>query len=311
MYKILFIGLGSIGKRHLRNAVSLLTLREDTFQIDVVRSGRNGVLDTDLVPLIHKSFSYEDNLVEKYDAVFITNPTAMHYETLQQYASIGKNYFIEKPVFDRTDYPSTNSFISQEANYYVACPLRYNKVLQYVKNNIDCSTAISVRSISSSYLPDWRPGTDYRTTYSAHKDLGGGVSIDLIHEWDYLSWLFGKPDRVISLIDRVSGLEIDSDDVALYIGRNTNTIFELHLDYFGRQTIRQMHIFLPNDTVLADIGSGTVTYLKEQRTIALQEERNSFQVREIEHFFDIVDGKCQSDNTIDEAVQILRIAKGE
>ena len=70
-------------------------------------------------------------------------------------------------------------------------------------------------------------------------------------------------------------------------------------------------ILLPTETILADITAGSVTYLKEQRTIELHEERNAFQQREIEHFFDIVDGKCKSDNTIEEAVQILKIAKGE
>ena len=68
------------------------------------------------------------------------------------------------------------------STYYVACPLRYNAVIQYIKDNIDLQDVISVRSISSSYLPDWRPGVDYRKTYSAKKELGGGVSIDLIHE---------------------------------------------------------------------------------------------------------------------------------
>lgn len=310
MYGILFIGLGSIGKRHIRNVLSILSTRGDRCEIDVVRSGHGGTLDSDLLSAINKVYSYDDNLASKYDAVFITNPTSMHYSTLQQYSDVGANYFIEKPIFSCADCSLTDLHIQREVNYYVACPLRYNSVLQYVKNNIDCSKVISVRSVSSSYLPDWRPGTDYRSTYSAHKDMGGGVSIDLIHEWDYLSWLFGMPTKVFSLIDRVSDLEIDSDDLALYMGQNANTVFELHLDYFGRQTIRQLQMFMPNDTAIADIAGGTVTFLKEGRTIALQEERNAFQLREIEHFIDIVDGKCQSDNTVDEAVKILRLAKG-
>ena len=100
--------------------------------------------------------------------------------------------------------------------------------MQYVKANIIPDDVICVRAMSSSYLPDWRPGQDYRKTYSAHKDLGGGVSIDLIHEWDYLTYLFGWPKKVHSFIGKKSNLEIDSDDYAIYIAEFEKMIAELH-----------------------------------------------------------------------------------
>jgi predicted dehydrogenase len=112
-----------------------------------------------------------------------------------------------------------------------------------VKQNVNPDDVICASAMSSSYLPDWRPGQDYRKTYSAHKDMGGGVSIDLIHEWDYLTWLFGMPTEYHSMINKVSNLEIDSDDLAIYIGKNDKTTFELHLDYFGRQTQRTLDLF--------------------------------------------------------------------
>ena len=73
----------------------------------------------------------------------------------------------------------------------------------------------SARVICSSYLPDWRPGVDYRTVYSAHKALGGGVTIDLIHEWDYLVDLFGVPQKLYNFKGTYSDLEIDSDDLSV------------------------------------------------------------------------------------------------
>ena len=90
------------------------------------------------------------------------------------------------------------------------------------------------RVICSSYLPDWRPGVDYRTVYSAHKALGGGVTIDLIHEWDYLVDLFGVPQQLYNFKGTYSDLEIDSDDLSVYIAKYPTLLAEVHLDYFGR-----------------------------------------------------------------------------
>ena len=311
-YKIAFVGLGSIATRHLKNVAAFLSNRGDAYSIDLYRSQMRP-LPEELQSLVSKVYLYSDEIPadRQYDVVFVTNPTSMHYETLEKFCKNTRSFFIEKPVFDST---SVDESIFEKLSgimCYVACPLRYNAVLQYVKKNVDLDRVYSARAISSSYLPDWRPGQDYRKTYSAHKDMGGGVSIDLIHEWDYLFWLFGMPTECNQMISKVSNLEIDSDDLAIYIGRNEKTIFELHLDYFGRQTIRTLDLFTEDDTIHCDLISGTVSYLKEGKTVKLESERNAFQMKEIEHFFEIINNKTDNDSTPEHAYRVLKIAKGE
>lgn len=312
-YKIAFVGLGSIATRHLKNVHAYLALQGDNCIVDLFRSSLGRPLSEELQPLVNNTYLYADGISDegKYDVVFVTNPTSMHYETLEKFYKHTKSFFIEKPVFDRT---SVDESIFDKLNgikCYVACPLRYNAVLQYVKNNIDLEQVYSARAISSSYLPDWRPHQDYRKTYSAHKDMGGGVSIDLIHEWDYLTWLFGMPTECKQMISKASNLEIDSDDLAIYIGRNKKTAFELHLDYFGRQTLRTLDLFTEGDTIHCDLIGGTVSYLKEGKTVKLESERNAFQMKEIEHFFEIINNKIENDSTPEHAYRVLKIAKGE
>lgn len=311
-YKIAFVGLGSIATRHLMNVAAFLSNRGDTFSIDLYRSQMRPLTE-ELQPLVKEVYLYTDEIpVERqYDVVFVTNPTSMHYETLEKFCKNTKSFFIEKPVFDSTSVDAAIFEKLKGIKCYVACPLRYNAVLQYVKNNVELNQVYSARAISSSYLPDWRPGQDYRETYSAHKDLGGGVSIDLIHEWDYLSWLFGMPTECKQMISKVSKLEIDSDDLAIYIGRNEKTTFELHLDYFGRQTLRTLDLFTEEDTIHCDLIDGTVSYLKEGKTVKLESERNTFQMKEIEHFFEIINNKTDNDSTPEHAYRVLKIAKGE
>lgn len=312
-YRIAFVGLGSIATRHLKNVHAYLALQGDSCKVDLYRSSLGRPLADELRPLVDNTYLYADLLPSdrQYDVVFVTNPTSMHYETVKKFAGHTKSFFIEKPVFDSTNVDERIFETIKDIPSYVACPLHYNAVLQYVKQNINPEDVICARAMSSSYLPDWRPGQDYRKTYSAHKDLGGGVSIDLIHEWDYLTWLFGMPTECKQIIGKVSNLEIDSDDLAVYVGRNEKTTFELHLDYFGRQTQRTLDLFTSDDTIHCDLIAGTVNYLKAGKVIKLESERNAYQMAEIVHFFEIINNKTINDSTPEHAYRVLKIAKGE
>ena len=312
-YKIAFVGLGSIATRHLKNVHAYLASQGDSCEVDLYRSSLGRPLADELQPLVSNAYLYADEIPagRQYDVVFVTNPTSMHYETVERFAAHTKSFFIEKPVFDSTEVDEKIFETIKDIPSYVACPLHYNAVLQYVKQHVNPENVICARAMSSSYLPDWRPGQDYRMTYSANKDLGGGVSIDLIHEWDYLTWLFGMPTECKQIINKVSNLEIDSDDLAIYIGKNDKTTFELHLDYFGRQPQRTLDLFTADDTIHCDLIAGTVNYLKSGKVVKLESERNAFQMAEIEHFFEIINNKTINDSTPEHAYRVLKIAKGE
>lgn len=311
-YKIAFVGLGSIATRHLKNVAAFLSNRGDTYSIDLYRS-QIRPLSEDLHSLVSEVYLYADDMPAgiQYDVVFVTNPTSMHYETLVKFCKNTKSFFIEKPVFDSTCVDEAIFEKLKGINSYVACPLRYNAVLQYVRENVNPKDVIAARAISSSYLPDWRPSQDYRKTYSAHRDLGGGVGVDLIHEWDYLTWLFGFPQECQSIQSKISDLEIDSDDIAIYIAKNSNMTMELHLDYFGRSTVRTLDLFTKEDTIHCDLIAGTVDYLRIGENKRFENERNAFQMREIAHFFDIIDCKTNNDSTPEHAYNVLKLAKGE
>lgn len=311
--EIAFVGLGSIATRHLNNVYTYLKNVDKDFEIDLYRSGLGRPLADSIESMISRQFALTPDfkIEEQYDAIFVTNPTSLHFKTLERFQNNSRAFFIEKPIFDTSDADLAKLNGLKGKVCYVACPLRYNPVIDYLKNNIDCSRVVSTRAISSSYLPDWRPGTDYRKCYSAHADMGGGVNIDLIHEWDYLTYLFGSVIEGYSIADKISNLEIDSNDIAIYIAKTEKTAIELHLDYFGRSSIRQVQLFMSDDTVDCDLINGQVRYFKSGESFTFDKERNSFQMKEIEHFFDIVFGKLENDSTIEHALQVLRYAKGD
>lgn len=311
MYRVCFIGVGSIAKRHIQNISEIFAGRNEKLQIDICRSGKGKQLSEEIRKKIDCQYENLADLPRGYDIIFITNPTEYHLETLEAVNGKGKNFFIEKPLTSFSQLKKFQSIEEMEGKvYYVACPLRYTKVIQYVKNNISKEKIYCVRCISSSYLPEWRPGQDYRDTYSAHKNLGGGVSIDLIHEWDYIRYLFGKPSDVKKIITRVSDLDIDSDDIASYIADYGNLAVELHLDYFGRVPIRGMQIFTKEDTIECDLMNSQIRYMKEKRIINLPEERNEYQMAELMNFIDIIEGKEDNINSMRDAYETLLLTQG-
>lgn len=303
--RVCFIGVGSIAKRHIRNLRTICKKEGIIVFIDAYRRSNESIEGID------KVYCDEAELPSDYDAIFITNPTEQHLSSLIKFHEHGRHFFIEKPVVAFEQIEEARAFrLKENAVYYVAAPLRYNAVIQWIRKNINIKDMISVRAISSSYLPDWRAGQDYRLTYSAHKSMGGGVSIDLIHEWDYLTYLFGWPERVSSFIGKKSNLEIDSDDYAIYIAEYSNMIAELHLDYFGRKTIREIELFTKDDTIVGDIVNNRITFLKENRIIEFREQRDDYQKYELSFFLDKISSKTGDESGFQNGIKVLDLTQG-
>ena len=305
--KVCFVGIGSIAKRHISNIKN--HLNEYNCQIDAFRSSDKPLTDDISEYITNEYNSYED-VPKDYDAIFITNPTRFHYDTLKLFKDNSNNFFIEKPIVDFNDL-NKNFDDFKSKTCYVACPLRHGNVIKYIKENIDLNDVNGVRSICSTYLPEWHPNEDYRKSYSSKKELGGGVSIDLIHEWDYLTYLFGMPDEVYSILDKVSDLEIDTEDIAIYIAKYQNMLLELHLDYFGRFSIRELMIFKKDETIIGDIYNNKIMFKNSNEIIDFNEERNDYQIEELKYFFNLIFNKIDNINDIDNALSVMRLTGGK
>ncbi len=308
MIQVCFIGVGSIAKRHIRNLVFLFKQTKQEFQIDCIRRNKMVNLPLDLKGIISNVYNYEDILDDVYDIMFITNPTSEHYRTLKKYKNKARHFFIEKPIFDNEFY-DTHEF--EGLDIYVACPLRYHSVIDYLKRNITGWRVIGVRCICSSYLPEWRPGEDYRKNYSAIKKLGGGVATDLIHEWDYLQYIFGRPTMVKCITGTKSDLEITSEDIAIYIAEYEKMTLELHLDYYGRVSRREIEIFTDEDTIKADLLESSIHFFKAGQVIDFSQKRDDYQIKELGYALDIFSGKERNINNLVSALETLKLVKGD
>jgi predicted dehydrogenase len=313
----LFVGVGSIGTRHLKNLSAVcaengVALRADALRSTAFRPLRPGAEEL----LSHQFVSLLDPAaLPRYDVAFITNPTSLHAAALQTVRGRADALFIEKPILDagQTEV-RLDTLLAPGQKAYVAAPMRWCGVMlalkEYLRQNPQLRPYCA-RAICSSYLPDWRPGVDYRTVYSAHRDMGGGVTIDLIHEWDYLVDLFGRPKEVYNLRGTYSDLELDSDDLSVYIAQYPTLLAELHLDYFGRSYRRSLELFCREGTVTADFGAGTLT--REDGTVQrCAEDVNERYLREMRYFLGYAaNGTGESVNPPRQALEVLRLTQGE
>ena len=216
--------------------------------------------------------------------------------------------FIEKPVFQFPIQDVSELNLKSSSVYYVAAPLRYGPVVSKLKELVTKEKVYSVRAICSSYLPDWRKGTDYRKNYSAIKEKGGGVELDLIHEMDYITYLFGMPQEVKHYAGKFSDLEIDSDDLGVYLLKYSEKLIEIHLDYVGRKARREIELYCKDYTIVGDLINNTIIYRYSDHIEELPLKEDNDFVDEIKAFLAMTEGSRINDNDIEHANEVLKLA---
>ncbi|MFX1494064.1 MAG: Gfo/Idh/MocA family protein, partial [Promethearchaeota archaeon] len=185
--KILFFGLGSIGTRHLT-----LLKKNYNYEIYAYRTNKDNPNKN-----VINIYDLDDALHSNPDIVFITNPTYLHINTALSCLKAGmKNFFIEKPLshsLEKLDI-FEEEVKKSGALVYVGYVMRHHPMIKYLKKLIEEKSEgiFYSQTRSSSFLPKWRPGVDYRKSYSSKREQGGGVILDLSHEFDYNQFLFGK-----------------------------------------------------------------------------------------------------------------------
>jgi len=308
--KVCFIGLGSIGKRHLKNIVKIFEEYNLPLEIHAFRNTQKPLSD-DIKNLINYELFNEADLSNDYDITFITNPNNLHYDSIKLMENKTKSMFIEKPVFDNREYDLNKLNLNKNGIYYVAGPLKFSQVVQNLRQILMNERVYSIKAICSSYLPDWRKGVDYRKVYSAKKSEGGGVCIDLIHEWDYITYLFGFPIKVFNINGKYSQLEIDSEDISVYIGKYEDKLVEIHLDYFGRKSRREIEIFTETGTIIGDFIRNCISFSDGRETIDFTKENKDMYVEEMKYFIESVMTSKEGHNDIEHAYKVLKLATGE
>lgn len=302
-YRVVFFGLGSIGSRLAR-----LTAENGRHEVYAFRSRRTGAS----LPGVTDITSEDELAAIAPEVAFITNPTALHVETALACARRGMHLFIEKPLSDRLDGVKQLLRITARKGLitFVGCNLRFDPMIRSLRSRLADRTPFFARVICSSHLPSWRPAQDYRRSYSASRKMGGGVLLDLIHEPDYCHFLFGPVEAIRGTAAKLSGLEIESEDMAeLMLSHRSGMDTQIHLDYFGLRTQRKIEVFGDGLYVEADLVARTLLWIENGRrrvkTFAAPDRDDTYR-EELTYFFRCLERGATPMNGLREHLQVLK-----
>jgi predicted dehydrogenase len=328
--KILMVGLGGIGQRHTRNLRALLGESAEIIAYRVRRQthvvtptmGADITRNVEDVYSIRSYSTLQEALTEKPDIAFICNPSNLHVPIALDCIRAGCDVFIEKPLSNSLDGTGELVRVADERKcvVMVGYQLRFHPCLRKLAEIVHSGTLgnlLSVRATIGEYLPNWHPYEDYRQMYAARADLGGGVVLSQIHEFDYLYSLFGLPRVLYALGGKWSDLEIDVEDTASILmefaieGRQLPV--HLHQDYLQSPPSRQCEVIGDRGRIVMDLHALTVTvYARGQATPEVHSfagfDRNQLFLDQTKHFLDCVKTRQSPVVDLKGGLQSLRMA---
>jgi predicted dehydrogenase len=263
--KILLVGLGSIGKRHLSNIINL-------GYNDVSVVTRSGVLPQ---PFAHlKAYPTVNAALQEnnFDAAIICTPTAQHTLTVLQLLQANTSaIYLEKPVSHSYENIQEIATLAEKnkTHFVVGYDLHFDVGLQKVKELLAANAIgklISANAQVGQYLPDWRPHEDYSKGMSAKVETGGGVMLDLVHEFDYLHWLVGEVETIASINKNSGALAIETEDTAEVLLKFSNGVTgTIHLDYLQQKLVRNCMFTGSIGTIFWNLAESKVNWINNQK----------------------------------------------
>ena len=255
--KILIAGYGSIGQKHYR----ILSKIKREKKIAFFSSQKK-------LKISHLK-TYNQIISFNPDYIVVALRTSEHYGFVKFLEKKFKNkkILIEKPIFDKS------YSIKLKNNYYfVGYNLRFHPIINFIKKKK--FKPIYVKVNCYSYLPNWRKNIPYYLSNSADKK-GGGVLLELSHEIDYLTWIFGDFEILFSLSKKISNLKIKSDDILILClkSKKLGFILNLNINFFSRIEKREIQIDTKKDSYKFDLIKNSINYYDGKKSKKIKQRK--------------------------------------
>ena len=308
-------GGGSIGKRHIRNLISLNINKENIYVLEP-REDRVSEIKSLGISNCLKNINEFDDIPVK--AAIICSPTSYHIDQAIYFAKKKADLMIEKPlsrdlnnIEELKDIVIKNNLVT-----FIAYIFRFAPSIKFLKDILEKKTigeVFFVRGEFSEYLPDWHPYEKYNSFYMAQKQMGGGSILDQSHIMDLVHHLFGNFKSVMAFNNKISGLEIEADDIAEMIVELDNGILaSIHTDIFGRKHSKSLEIKGSRGNIKWDFYKNEVSvYDAETKTLKIEDDFdkdfNKVYIEELKYFIDCSNNNNQAHPNLDVGIDTMKL----
>jgi predicted dehydrogenase len=314
-YRALIVGCGSIGRRHARNLQSL-----GVQQLGFCDTNPEALKQCH-EQLNGETFSDYGEALGKFrpDIALICTPPVYHVEEALAALQARAHVFIEKPLSHES---SGIQVLIAEARRHdrrvqIGYNMRFHPGLQILKELIDSGKigrVLWLNAEAGQYLPDWRPWQNYRESYSARQELGGGIILDGSHELDYICWLLGRPTKVTCRAEHLSSLDVDVEDSAwIYLSFPERRRAELHLDFVQRSYTRTCKVVGETGTAFWDFSVQEVRWFSAEQqvwnSVPYVFEANDMYVAEMAHFLESLGSGTGPMVDLEQSRDVIRVVE--
>lgn len=313
-FTVLFIGLGSVGKRHLRILRRIAKIKA----LKVMRKGVDPGDESEDIRDVKVCYSIAHAVEKKPDFAIISTPSAYHLKPAMELIDARIPFIVEKPISHNLDGLDLLQEKAEKNNVpvLVGFQMRYHpafdRIISWIKEG-NIGRPLCLLGEVGQYLPDWRPLIDYRNNYSAHSNMGGGVILDLCHEIDIALKIMGPIQKVSCICGTYSDLEITSEDIALISSEHQGKVVSnLCLNYIERGYIWKTRIVGSKGTITWDYGSG-FALLQTEGSRELQYEdpdgfhRDDLFLTQLKLWIEVVRGNAQPCVTLKEGIEAMKV----
>lgn len=311
--RVLIAGFGSAGRRHYRN-LRHLGYRDFVF----LRSGL-GTIEDEEIRQYPSAKGIDDALAYGPQIAIVATPSALHLDIALAAAVSGCDLYIEKPLSHDTINVDrlTRAVHDRHLIAMVGCQFRFHPLLIEIRAAITrghLGRVVGATAEWGEHLPGWHPWEDHRASYSARRDLGGGVLLTLIHPLDYLYWLFGPWKRVQAMVRGVPSLQTPAgeDWADVNVEFTDGVQAHVHLDYVQQPKVHRLTVIGEEGSVLCDFETGQLHWSQMRSEGVVQAappgfERNTMFLDAMTHFLACVRDRIEPQVPLADGAAVVRM----
>ena len=313
--KILIIGFGSIGQRHLQNLLKFYP--EHNYYVLSQKKPKSVIVDCQIIeqnPLDYYKVEFlHDNFTQEFDIAFVCNDSSKHLEYALELASRGVHLFVEKPLSISAKHLDElrGAVVKNKTVCFVGFQMKFHPLFLKLQELIKNEEVSFVHAKWLTYLPSWHPYEDYKKSYASQKSKGGGVALTLIHELDMLNALFPELELLNAVGGNYSTLDIDADDYLLANFISKKRAISLHLSFAQIKEERTITINTKDKTIIGDFVSNNIHVVSLSGITTEYNydfNRNDLFVDELKYFMQIIAEKTSDYiNDIEDSITIHKL----